>query len=261
MAALALWVATPALAQGDEPRFCPTRPSLGSSSCTTQPGHVHVEISALDWQRDDRSDAREDRILAADLLTRFGVGPDTELQVGWTAFGHDRKRDKMGSGIDATNSVGDVTLGLRQHLFGKQQQGFNGGVQPFVTLPTGRFPVGASDWGAGAIVPLQYEVNDTVTLDFTGEADAAVNQSGSGRHLAYSGIWGVEYKLTQAVNLVGELSLERDRDPSGRETHALAAGSIAWQPTKRLQLDLLAVAGLNRTSPDVRLVVGGAVLF
>lgn len=167
----------------------------------------------------------------------------------------------MGGGIDSTDGVGDVTLGLRQHLFGKQQHGFNGGIQPFVTLPTGRFPVGAGDWGAGAIVPAQYEVNDKVTLDFTGEADAAVNQSGSGRHLAYSGIWGVEYQLTQAVNLVGELSLERDRDPSGHETHALAAGSVAWQPTKRLQLDLQVVAGLNRTSPDVRLVIGGAVLF
>lgn len=40
----------------DEPRFCPTRPSLGGSSCTTEPGRVHFEISALDWQRDDQPD-------------------------------------------------------------------------------------------------------------------------------------------------------------------------------------------------------------
>ena len=261
LAALALLAATPAVAQEADPRFCPTRPSLGSSACTTNPGHVIAEASLLDWQRDDRSDSREDRILAADLLTRLGIGPTTEVQLGWTAFGHDRERDKMAGSIDRSDGIGDVTLALRQHLFGAQQDGFNGGVQPFVTLPAGRYPVGAGDWGAGVIVPVQYGLGEKVTLDFTGEADAAVNQSGSGRHLAYSGIWGVEYKLTEAVNLVGEVSLERDRDPSGHETHALAAGSVAWQPTKRLQFDVQAVAGLNSNSPDVRLIVGGAVLF
>ena len=261
VATLALLAAAPAFAQDDDPRFCPTRPSLGSSSCTTQPGHVHVEASLLDWQRDDRSDLREDRVVAADLLTRIGIGANTEVQVGWTAFGHDRERDRMTGEIDRADGIGDVTLGVRQHLFGAQQDGLNGGIQPFVTLPVGRYPIGGGDWGAGVIVPVQYGLGDKVTLDFTGEADAAVNQSGSGRHLAYSGIWGVEYKLTRAVNLVGEISLERDRDPSGHETHALAAGSVAWQPTKRLQLDVQAVAGLNSDSPDVRLIVGGAVLF
>ena len=51
-----------------------------------------------------------------------------------------------------------------------------------------------------------------------------------------SGIVGLRYKLTDDVNLVGELELERDRDPAGHETHALAAGSVAWKPTKTFQL-------------------------
>lgn len=252
----------PAAAQADDDlRFCPTRPSLGSSPCTTQPGHVHAEVSVFDWQRDDRSDSREDRILAADLLTRIGIGDTTEVQVGWTAFGHDRERDKASGEIDRANGIGDVTLALRQHLAGDQQNGFSIGVQPFVTLPAGRSPVGAGDWGAGAIVPVQFDLTDKLQGAFTGEGQAAVNESGSGRHLAYGGIWGLQYKLTEAVSVVAELSLERDNDPDGHETHALAAWSVAWQPGKRYQLDAQAVAGLNRTSPDIRLIFGGAVLF
>ncbi len=268
-AALALLAATPALAQdqGDDdheptkPRFCPNRPTLGSSSCTTEPGRIHVELSLLDWQRDDRSDGREDRVLVADLLTRIGVGDKTEVQVGWTAFGHDRERDKQMGEVDRTDGVGDVTLALRQHLAGQEGRPFSLGVQPFVTLPVGRYPVGAGTWSAGVIVPLQYDLTKTVAAQVTVEGDAAANESGSGRHLAYSGIVGLRYKLTEDVSLVGELELERDRDPSGHETHALAAGSVAWKPTKTFQIDAQAVAGLNRTSPDIRLILGGAVLF
>lgn len=253
--------------QGDDdhepakPRFCPTRPSLGSSSCTTEPGRVHVEMSLLDWQRDDRSDSREDRILAADLLARIGVGAKTEVQVGWTAFGHDRERDKGSGEVDRTNGIGDVTLAIRQHLAGEEGKPFSAGIQPFVALPVGRYPVGAGDWGAGVIVPVQYDLTKTLAVQVTGEGDAATNESGSGQHLAYSGIVGLRYKLTDAINLIAELEVERDRDPSGHETHALAAWSASWKATKRLQIDGQVIAGLNRTSPDLRLVLGGAALF
>ena len=111
------------------------------------------------------------------------------------------------------------------------------------------------------MVPVQYGLTKDLALQFTGEAQAAVNESGSGRHLAYSGIWGVDYQVSKAFDLTGEVMLERDRDPSGHETHALAAAAVAWRPTGRTQLDVQAVAGLNRTSPDIRLTFGGAVLF
>jgi hypothetical protein len=42
---------------------------------------------------------------------------------------------------------------------------------------------------------------------------------------------------------------------------ALAALSAAWRPTKIMQFDVLAVAGLNHASPALRLVTGGAILF
>ncbi|WP_174296605.1 transporter [Sphingomonas bacterium] len=266
LATAMLLAAVPALAQdkpdgSDGPRFCPTRPSLGGSSCTTEPGHVQIEASTFDWQRDDRSDQREDRIVSADLLARFGVGPKTEVQVGWTAYGHDRTRDKTTGEIDTVNGTGDVTLAVRQHLAGEEGKPFSAGFQPFVTVPTGRYPVGAGDWSAGAQVPVQYDLTRKLAAQFTGEMDAATNQSGDGRHLAYSGIWGLRYKLTEAVNVYGELSVERDDDPSGHETHSLAAFSVAWRPTKRFQLDAQVVAGLNPNSPDIRLVTGGAIVF
>ncbi len=260
LAAGALVAAVPALAD-DDVRFCPTRPSLGGSSCTTEPGQLHVEYSAIDWQRDDQPDQRDDRIVAADLLARLGVGKDTEVQLGWTAFGHDRTRDKANGAVDTVNGTGDVTFAVREHLTGHEGVPFSAGVQAFVTAPTGRYPVGAGTWAAGLLIPVQYNLTKTVAVAFTGEAAAAANQAGDGRHLAYSGIGTLRYKLTDNISSYAELSIERDDDPLGHATIALAAFSTAWRPMKTLQFDVLAVAGLNHASPDFRLVLGGAILF
>jgi hypothetical protein len=259
--ATALLAATSAWAQDDDPRFCPNRPSLGSSACTTDPGRVQAEFGALDWQRDDTSDTRDDQVLAGDLLARIGVGSSTELLVAWTAYGHVRERDKASGSIDATGGVGDVTLGFRQNLHNPDGKGLSVAIQPFVTLPTGREPIGAGDYELGVMLPVTYDLSDSLNVAFTGEVDDAADESRDGHHVGYSGILGLSYKLSEQVTAVGELSLAREDDPDDRRTIALVAGSLAWQPRQGLQLDVLTVAGLNRDSPDVRLALGGAVLF
>lgn len=258
---LALLAATPALAQDDEPRFCPNRPSLGSSACTTEPGKVQVELSGVDWQRDDTADSREDTVLAGDLLVRFGLGDSTEAQIGWTGYGHVRTRDKLTGAIDTVNGVGDIRLALRQNFANPDGKGLSYGVEPFVTLPVGREPIGAGDWGAGVVVPVTYDLADKWNLAFTGQAEAAVDEDGDGRHFAYSGILGLGYDLSKQLTAVAELSLARDDDPMDSHTEAVAAGSLAWQPHNGLQFDLLGTVGLNHTTPDFRVVTGGAILF
>lgn len=260
LGAAILTIGAPALAD-DEPRFCPTRPNLGGSSCTTEPGRVHFEISALDWQRDDQPDQREDRIVTADILTRIGIGKNTELQFEWVGYGRDRTRDKAAAMVDTATGTGDMTFAVRQHLAGQKGKPFSAGLQAFVTAATGRYPIGAGTWSTGIIVPVQYELTEKVAIAVTGEADAAANRSGSGRHLAYSEITGLRYKFTDQVTATAEVSLERDDEPDQHETLALAALSAAWRPTKVLQFDILAATGLNAAAPDLRVVTGGAILF
>lgn len=261
LAAAAILCAAPALAQEGELRFCPNRPSLGASACTTDPGHVQFEVSALDWQRDDTVDEREDQLLVADLLARIGVGPQTEVQVGWTAFGTTRLRQNGTGEVTRDNAIGDVRLTVRQNLRNPDGSGLSFGIEPFVILPVGGEPTGGGDWGTGAMVPVTYDLSASLNLAFTGQVAALADEDGDGRHLNASGIIGLGYQLSDAVTWTSEVSVERDDDPMDGATYVVAAQSLAWQPTKRTQLDVLAAAGLNHATPDVRVAVGGAVLF
>ncbi len=240
--------------------FCPTRPGLGTNACIVDASHAVAELSAVDWTRTRDNAATEDRTLAGDLLLRIGLGATTELQLGWTPFGVVRTRDRLAGTTATQHRIGDVTLGLRQNLASPDGSGFSAAVQPFVTLPIGRQPVGDGDWGAGLVVPISYELSETWSVALTSEADAAVDSDGNGRHLAWSAIGGATYKLSDSVSATIEAAALRD-DPARHETEWRGALSLAWQPKDGLQFDVQAVAGLDRDAPDVELIAGLARRF
>lgn len=260
-AALLTVTATPVMAQ-DAPvtRFCPNRPSLGASGCTTLPGQVQLELAGVDWERNDDGETRED-LIRSEVTARIGLTRNSEAQIGWTPLGTLRSRDRASGERTRVSGTGDVTLGWRRSVSHPDGKKLSAAIQPYVTLPTGRSGIGAGDWSTGVVLPVFWRIDKTWSLDFTGQAAAAVDEDGHGRHFDATGVIGVGYALTSDVTANAELSVERDQDPAGHVTRALAAASVAWRLTKRTQLDLLAVAGLNHDAPDARIALGGALLF
>lgn len=255
----ALLMAAPVAAQ-DKPRdYCPARPGLGSPACTIDAGRVSVETSLADWTLDRQPGDRTDTVLIGDTLVRIGLTDNIEAQIGWTPVGFVRERS--GGAIDRATRAGDVSLGLKANLADPDGSGLSIAVQPFATLPTGRQPIGAGDWGAGVVVPLTYDVSKAVNVQFVPEVDAAVNTGGRGRHFAASATLGLGVQLSNKVTVEVEGQALRDNDPLGRTTQERAALSLAYKVNDDLQLDIGGIAGLNRDAPDVELLAGVARRF
>lgn len=247
-----LLAASPAAAEDRD--LCPERPGLGTPACTVEPGKMVVETALADWTLEKGGGARSDTILLADTMVRIGVGERFEVQVGWTPVGIARER--AGGVVDHATRTGDVTLGAKLNLASPDGSGFSAALKTYATLPVGRQPIGAGDWGAGLIVPIGYDLSDTVQLQFSPEVDAAVDGDGKGRHLAWGGTAGLGLTLSDSVGAAVEVQAIRDRDPGGHSTQALAGLSMGWQPSKDLQLDAGANLGLNHASSDAELYMG-----
>jgi hypothetical protein len=254
-------VASPALAQDKLRDLCSDRPGLNTPACTVDPGHLQVEAGLANWTLDKQSDTRTDTVLAGEVLARYGVGKQTEVRLGWTAFGHVRTRDRATGSIDRTSGVGDITIGVKQNFAGPDGDGFSVALLPYATLPTGKSEIGEGDWGAGLLIPLSYDLSEHVKLEMTPEADAAVDEDGHGRHFAYGSAAGIGLKLGEKMTLSGEAQLIRHRDPVKSSTQALAALSMTYQPKPRLQFDIGAQAGLNHATPDLALYAGVSEKF
>lgn len=236
--------------------YCPERPGLNTPACTIDRGHLSVETGLVDWTHERDPDATTDTTLIGDTLLRYGLGEAIEAQLGWTPLGIVRTRDHAAGGVTRQTRVGDVTLGIKANLAHPDGKGFAIALLPSVSVPVGREPVGAGDWGAGLRVPMNLNLTDAVQLIATPEVDAAVDGDGDGRHLAFGSAAGVQLALTKAVSVAVEGEAMRDQDPSGHATLTFASASIAWQPKDDLQLDAGAVGGLNKASPDLELYVG-----
>jgi hypothetical protein len=240
--------------------FCPDRPGLGTPACTIDRGHVDIEIGLADWTLDKTSDTRTDMIEAGQALVRIGLTDSLEAQIGWTAFGHVRTRDRATGAVDQESGVGDLTVALRQNLADPDGSGFSLALMPFATLPTGGSAIGAGDWSAGLLVPLSYDLGGGVQLGLTGEIEAAADEDRDGRHLAYGGVAGVSAELSDAVGATFEIAATRDEDPVGDSTEWLAGLSAGWMARDDLQLDAGVNVGLHDAA-DVQLYVGVSKRF
>lgn len=245
----------------DKRDFCADRPGLGTPACTVEPGAIVIEMGLGDWTHENDGSERTDTIVAGDALTRIGLTEHLEAQVGWTSYGHVRTRDLATGVIDRASGTGDITLALRRNLKNPDGSGLSIALMPFATLPVGGHAIGAGDWGAGLLAPVTLELGKGVGLELTPQVDAAVDEDGSGRHLAYGSVVGLTFDLSDKISGAAELSAFRDDDPSGHSSQMLAGLSVAWQPSDNLQFDIGANLGLNHDSPDTQFYVGVARRF
>jgi hypothetical protein len=239
--------------------FCPDRPGLGTPACTLEQGRLAAELGLIDWTLDRPDGNRTDTIAAGDLLVRYGVSDRLEVQLGWTAFGH--VRDRFIGLVEKSAGPGDVLVAVRRNLRNPDGSGFAVALMPFVTLPTGGSTLGVGDWGAGLLLPISSELAAGFQLGFTGSIEAAVDEDGDGRHLAYGGVMGLDVPVGNNLSATFELSAQRDEDVSGTKAELLGGLSAAWSPGSSLQLDVGANIGMNRDAPDVQLYLGVARPF
>ena len=249
-------IASPALARD----YCPDRPGIDTPPCTIEPGKLSAEVAIGDWTHDKDADAIEDTVLAGDLLLRYGIAEHAEVRLGWTAFGHDRVRERLGNGasglVDNLSGTGDVTLGLKRNLIDPSGDKLSIALLPQVSLPTGGRAIGAGDWGAGLLVPVNLPLSDAVSLIATPEIDAAVDEDRHGRHLAYGTAGGVQIAATKTLNIAIEGSIIRDDDPEGHETKALFSASAGLMLGEDTQVDVGTQIALNRDTPDSEVYFG-----
>lgn len=259
---VALGLSPAAAAQSEALRdFCPDRPGLGTPPCTIDSGHVAVELGLADWTLERTPGSRTDTVEAGQLLVRAGLTDSLEAQIGWTAFGHVRERDRATGSVASASGVGDLTVALRQNLVNPDGTGFSAALMPYATVPAGNSAIGAGEWTAGMLLPLSYELGGGVQLGVTAQVEAAADSDRDGRHLAYGGVAGLSLPLSDALGATFEIAASRDRDPSGHATEWLAGLSAGWMAEDGLQLDAGANIGFSAAAPDLQLYLGVAKRF
>lgn len=254
--ALALGTST---ARADDREFCPDRPGLTVPACTMAVGKLAAEVNLLDVSRKRNGGNGESTALFGDTLLRYGLTDNTEARLNWTTFGLDRSRDGSSGNLSQRIATGDVTLSLRQNFLNADGSGTSVALQPMVRLPAGQTPIGNGTWSVGLIAPVGFTLAEDWRLYLDPEVDAAANNDGVGRHLAYAVAAGVAYTLSKRWVLGADLLARRDLDPSRARTLVSVDGNLAYLlPGGEQEVYAQVVLGATPAAPRAEVLFGFA---
>ena len=236
--------------------LCPDRPGRLTPACIVDAGHLQVETAAVDFTHFTTASDVTDTVAVGNTTLRYGVTQHLEVLASWTPYLHQRTR-AFGAGIDRTDGVGDVTLGLKQSLLNPEGKKFSLALQPFVVVPTAKAALGVGSPIEGLIVPVTWALPADFALGLSPEIDRVANGSSRGHHASYTMIGGISRQFG-AVNAGVELAGTHDDDPSGRTTKATADIFAAYIPKAlpNVQFDAATYVGLNHDTPDIEVLIG-----
>lgn len=252
----AILAAVPAhAAEGGLRDFCAHRPGKATPPCLIDPGHLMVEVDALDFVRTRDAGATQDTTVVLSPDLRFGLTDRLEAAVTFAPYERVRTHDPSGA-TSAASGAGDSQIALTYSLRNPDGSGTSAAIEGFLGIPTAQHGLGAGGFQGGAVLPLSFALPAGFALGLSPEVDAL--RGARGVHPAYAAAAALSHSLGRGLTGSVELWASRDEDPAGHVTQATFDADLAWIPARRgnLQLDAGVNLGLDHAAPGVEAYLG-----
>jgi len=238
------------------------RPDVTESPITVDAGHVQIELSFVDYRRDDRNNDNtevEAWTFGATNI-KFGLLNNVDLQLVFDAFvDQDTEDETTGSSTNA-QGFNDSQIRLKINLWGNDGGDTAFALMPFIQLPTGSDDLTSDEVEGGLIIPFGMELGDGWGLGLMAEIDFVYNEENDD--------YDIDFVHTAVVghDIVGPLGgyLEYIGVFSGDDNtdyQALLGTGLTYGLSPDLVLDVGATFGLTESADDVNLFAGVTVRF
>lgn len=173
------------------------RPDTTESPYTVDAGHLQVELSFLDYTRDDGGGDFEDLTVLPTNI-KLGLLNHVDLQLVVTPFV--RQEFEADDGADDASGFGDTQLRLKINFWGNDGGPTAFAFMPFIQFPTGNDDVSSEHAEGGLIFPLAVQLPREFGLGLMAEVDFVRNGADDG--------YAVDFVHTATVghNLAGDLA-------------------------------------------------------
>ena len=240
--------------------FCADRPGQATLPCTVDQGHFQLETAIADVTYDRSGGLVTDTYLLSDATLKLGLARRTDVEVSIAPYEAVRTYDPQSGSAQTLYGPSDLTLALKQNIFGDYRGPLAMAVEPFLTLPTGRSGIGDGGVEGGVLLPVAFGFKSAV-LNLNAELDFRRDATGHGVHPEKVEIINVAWSLPANLGLTTELYARERQDPTGVVTETSADLALALSIPKDLQLDVGMNFGLNPQTPAVEAYCGVSKRF
>jgi hypothetical protein len=246
--------ANPPASDGFRRPLSTDRPDTTESPYTVEPGRFQVELSFVEWERQDDPD-RTDSWSLAPVNLKVGIHPRVDVQLVLQPW---LMEDPEAAEPD--DGFGDTTVRVKINLWGNERGPTALALMPFISAPTGSDGVSSDHWEGGLIVPFGAELPGGFSLGLMGELDVVHDEPDDGE--AYV----LVHTATLGHDLVGDLA--GFVEYAGAETfsgegdyEAVLNTGLTYALGPDVQLDGGVGVGLNDAAPDLRVFAGMSFRF
>lgn len=252
--------ASPAPAQ--ERALATDRPDKTESPYTVEPGRFQIEMDLAtftsDRSGDDGAGDRVETLNIAPFNIKAGLTESLDLQLIFEPY--IRQTITSESGGSEIDGIGDVTIRLKQNLWGNDGGATAFALMPFVKLPTNTGNLGNDAVEFGLIAPLAVALSDRVGLGLMTEIDILEEADGDGYAPTLINSATISFDITDALGLYTEIFTERSLE-NGVEWVATFDTGITYALSDNLQVDGGVNLGLTDAADDVNVFIGVAQRF
>lgn len=238
------------------PDFCTDRPGLETGTCVMPAGVVQLESALVDWTADTTDGVRTRQWTLGASVLRFGLGSNSEIQLGWTPW--TRVTTRVAGTRETDSGTGDASLAYKVRLT-RADAPLALDLMPFVKLPLAKRPLGNRRLEGGLVAPIDIALADRWTMTLSPEADWNADEDGHGHHLGVAGAVGLGFDVSDSLSAGLAVWGERDADPGGTVKQAVMGATLAWVARPKLQFDIEADAGIGGAAPDLQLIAGVSI--
>ncbi|MCH8258667.1 MAG: transporter [Planctomycetes bacterium] len=238
------------------------RPDVTESPITVDAGHVQVELSFLDYRRDDRnSDNTEFEAWTVGATNiKFGLLNNVDLQFVFDAYTDEDTLDKAAGTASSAKGFNDIQFRLKINLWGNDGGETAFAVMPFIQLPAGSDELSSDHVEGGLIFPFATELSDGWGLGLMAEVDWVFDEDDGeyDTEFVHTAVLGHDImgSLGGYVEYIGIVSGDGDSD-----YQALIGTGLTYALSADLVLDIGANFGLTKTAEDVNVFAGVTVRF
>ena len=231
------------------------RPDVTESPYTVDAGHVQVELSWLDYVRDDDGPGTTETFSVLPSNLKVGLLDNVDLQIVIDPY-IDVDVDDADDDDDANaNGFGDMVLRLKVNLWGN-----DGGQTAFAVMPYLQFPTGDDDLSAdhtqgGLIFPLAISLNDRLGLGLMGEFDFVYDDADDEYDTEFVHTASLAITLSDRWGSYLEYIGIEPFDGDGDYLAHVGTG-LTYAVNADVQLDVGTMVGLNEEADDFQLFSG-----
>lgn len=242
--------------------LAPDRPDTTESPYTVDAGRVQVEMSLVDYTRDDHNDARTDLeawTFGATNL-KVGVAHNMDVQFVFDAYTDVDERDEATGATFRGDGFADVQVRWKINLWGNDGGASALGVMPYVQLPAGDDDLSSDHVEGGIIVPYAVDLGEGWGLGVMGEVDFVYDDSDDDydTQFVHTAVLGHDIigDLGGYIEYIGIVSGDADAD-----YQALLGLGLTYQLNANTLLDVGTNVGLNEEAEDVNVFAGITMRF